>query len=175
MTTISVPDQALAGTLIDRQRAHLFPCETRLYDEPLVPVRAHGVWVEDARGREYLDLFAGILTTSVGHCHPEVVARVQQQVETLGHTSTLYATGNEVAMAERLSSIAPEGLTHTFFTNSGTEAIETAVMLARVHTGRWDVIALRYGYSGRSALATNLTANGAWRPLAHSDGGVKHV
>ena len=164
MTTISAPSAT-----------HLFPCEARLYDEPLVIARASGVRVEDAEGREYLDLFAGILTTSVGHCHPEVVERVQQQVGVLGHTSTLYVTENEIAMAERLARIAPAGLERTFFTNSGTEAIETAVMLARVHTGRSDIIALRYGYSGRSNLATNLTAHGGWRPLAHSDVAVKHV
>ncbi len=175
ITTISAPDRAHTGDLLDRQRAVLFPCEARLYDEPLVPVRAQGVRVEDAAGREYLDLFAGILTTSVGHCHPEVVERVQHQVATLGHTSTLYATGNEIAMAERLAGIAPSGLERTFFTNSGTEAIETAVMLARVHTGRSDIIALRYAYSGRSTLATNLTAHGGWRPLTHSESAVKHV
>jgi 4-aminobutyrate aminotransferase-like enzyme len=157
------------------QRGHLFPCETRLYDEPLVPVRASGVRVHAADGREYLDLFAGILTTSVGHCHPEVVERVQRQVETLGHTSTLYETENEAAMAERLASIAPAGLTHTFFTNSGTEAIETAVMLASIHTGRSDIMALRYSYSGRSTLATQLSGQAPWRPLTHASSSVKHV
>ena len=169
MTMTSVTSVATA------RESHLFPCETRLYDEPLVVTRARGVRVEDARGREYLDLFAGILTTSVGHCHPEVVDRVQRQVETLGHTSTLYVTENELAMAERLAQIAPGRLTHTFFTNSGTEAIETAVMLASVHTGRTDIMALRYAYSGRSTLASNLTAHGPWRPLTHSSGAIKHV
>lgn len=164
-----------ADQLLAARQEHLFAAETRLYDEPLIPVRATGVRVTDARGREYLDLFAGILTTSVGHCHPEVVERVQRQVATLGHTSTLYVTENEIAMADRLASIAPTGLTHTYFTNSGTEAIETAIMLAQVHTGRSDIIALRYAYSGRSTMATNLTAHGAWRPLSHSTGGIKHV
>jgi alanine-glyoxylate transaminase / (R)-3-amino-2-methylpropionate-pyruvate transaminase len=166
---------AAERTLAARASAHLFGCETRLYDEPLVPVRARGVRLEAADGREYLDLFAGILTTSVGHCHPEVVERVTQQLATLGHTSTLYLTENEVAMAERLAAIAPRGLTHTFFTNSGTEAIETAIMLAAVYTGRSDVFALRYSYSGRSTLATNLTGQAAWRPLANSSAAIKHV
>lgn len=174
ITAPHLPD-SIADRLRSGHQAHLFPCETRLYDEPLVPVRARGVRVETADGREYLDLFAGILTTSVGHCHPDVVDRVQRQVATLGHTSTLYLTENEIAMAERLASIAPDGLTHTFFTNSGTEAIETAVMLAAVHTGRTDIIALRYAYSGRSTLASNLTAHGPWRPLTHSSGAIKHV
>jgi alanine-glyoxylate transaminase/(R)-3-amino-2-methylpropionate-pyruvate transaminase len=170
---------ALDGGVDGRVRAghakHLFACEARLYDEPLVLTAGRGTWVEAADGRTYLDLFAGILTTSIGHCHPEVVARVRQQVATLGHTSTLYLTQPEVEMAERLASIAPAGLTRTFFTNSGTEAIETAVMLACVHTGRTDIIALRQGYSGRSTMATNLTAHGGWRPLTTSLAPVKHV
>jgi len=156
-------------------RDHLYPCETRLYQEPFVLVRGNGCRVEAEDGTEYLDLFSGILTTSVGHCHPEVVARVQRQVETLGHTSTLYLTENEVEMARALASIAPGRLDRTFFTNSGTEAIETAVLLACVHTGRTDIIALRYGYSGRSALATNLTAHAGWRPLTSSLVAVKHA
>jgi alanine-glyoxylate transaminase / (R)-3-amino-2-methylpropionate-pyruvate transaminase len=93
---------------------------------------------------------------------------------TLGHTSSLYLTENEIGLAERLARIAPGRLDHTFFTNSGTEAIETAVMLAQMHTGRSDVFALRYGYSGRSTMATNLTAHAAWRPLPSSFP-VKHV
>jgi alanine-glyoxylate transaminase/(R)-3-amino-2-methylpropionate-pyruvate transaminase len=173
--TMTQPRTSLADRVRAGHEAHLFPCETRLYEEPLVLVRGRGVWVEDAQGREFLDVFSGILTTSVGHCHPEVVDRVQRQVETLGHTSTLYLTENEVTMAERLAAIAPRGLTRTFFTNSGTEAIETAVMLACIHTGRSDVLALRYGYSGRSTMATSLTAMGTWRPLTSSLTAVKHV
>jgi alanine-glyoxylate transaminase / (R)-3-amino-2-methylpropionate-pyruvate transaminase len=161
--------------LLAGNRDYLYPCETRLYKEPLVLVRGNGARVEAEDGREYLDLFSGILTTSVGHCHPEVVARVQRQVETLGHTSTLYLTENEVEMAKALAAIAPGRLDRTFFTNSGTEAIETAVLLACVHTGRTDIIALRYGYSGRSALATNLTAHAGWRPLTSSLVAVKHA
>jgi 4-aminobutyrate aminotransferase-like enzyme len=174
-TMTGIPTTASPAEVRRGSAEFLFPCETRLYDEPLVLARGEGTWVEDADGRTYLDLFSGILTTSVGHCHPEVVERVQAQVATLGHTSTLYVTENEVRMAERLASITPGRLNRTFFTNSGTEAIETAVILACVHTGRTDIIALRYGYSGRSIMATNLTANGAWRPVASSLAPVKHT
>jgi 4-aminobutyrate aminotransferase-like enzyme len=127
--------QARADQVRAANREHMFPCETRLYEQPLVIARAQGTTVWDVEGREYLDLFSGILTTSVGHCHPEVVERVQQQVATLGHTSTLYLTPNEVEAAQALASIAPGRLDRTFFTNSGTEAIETAVMLACMYTG----------------------------------------
>ena len=144
----------------------LFPGELRLYLEPLPLVKAQGTWVTDASGQDYLDLFSGILTTSVGHCHPEVTAAVHEQMSRLGHTSTLYLTENEAEMAERLAHMAPGRLTRTFFTNSGTEAVETAIQLACVHTGRSEILALRHAYHGRSALATNLTGVAAWRPVA---------
>jgi 4-aminobutyrate aminotransferase len=155
-------------------RRYLFPCAPPLYAEPLVLVRGSGVWVEDADGRTYLDCYAGILTTALGHCHPEVVERVREQLGTLGHTSTLYVTEPAVEMARRLAAIAPGRLERSFFTNSGTEAVETAITLACLFTGRTEIIALRHSYSGRSLLATNMTAHAAWRPLA-SQVPVKHV
>ncbi len=154
---------------------YLFPCAPPLYDEPIVLVEGHGTTAIDAEGREYLDFFSGILTTAIGHCHPEVVDRVREQVGILGHTSTLYLTENQTRVARRLSEISPGKLSKSFFTNSGTEAVETAVMLACMYTGRSDVIALRYAYSGRSILATNLTAHSGWRPLASLIPGIKHT
>lgn len=153
----------------------LFQCARPYYEEPLVLVGGKGVCVRDAEGREYLDFFSGILTTALGHCHPEVVEAIQRQAATLGHTSTLYLTENQVEMARRLADIAPGRLSKTFFTNSGTEAVETAVMLACQYTGRSEIIALRHSYSGRSVLATNLTGHASWRPLPSSVPGIKHV
>jgi 4-aminobutyrate aminotransferase len=154
---------------------YLFPCAPPLYGEPLVLVEGNGTAAVDSEGREYLDFFSGILTTSIGHCHPEVVERVREQVGTLGHTSTLYLTENQTHVARRLSEMAPGRLSQSFFTNSGTEAVETAVMLACMYTGRSEVIALRRAYSGRSVLATNLTAQAPWRPLGSSLPGIKHA
>jgi len=156
-------------------REYLFSCAAPYYADPLVLTRGQGVTVTDADGREYLDLFSGILTTAVGHCHPEVVQAIQEQVATLGHTSTLYLTEQHAEAARRLATIAPGRLNRTFFTNSGTEAVETAVMLACMYTGRSEIIALRHSYSGRSTLATNLTGHASWRPLATSLPGIKHV
>ena len=158
-----------------RHRQFLFPCAPPYYQDPLVLVRGKGTVVEDAEGREFLDLFSGILTTSVGHCHPEVVERVREQIGVLGHTSTLYLTENQVQVAEHLADLAPGNLTQSFFTNSGTEAVETAIMAACLWTGRSEVIALRHAYSGRSFLTTNMTAHAPWRPLATSFPGIKHV
>ncbi|MGH9340411.1 MAG: aspartate aminotransferase family protein [Acidobacteriota bacterium] len=153
----------------------IFPCVKPLYRDPIVMVRAAGVEVIDSEGRRYLDFFSGILSTSVGHCHPEVVARVQEQVATLGHTSTLYVTQNQVEVARRLAELAPGRLRKSFFVNSGTEAIETAIMAACIYTGRSEIIALRHAYSGRSFLGTSLTAHAPWRPLAGSIPGVHHA
>jgi len=166
------------ATVADARAAHsefLFPCVTPYYREPLVLVEASGVRVIDAEGREYLDLFAGILTTSIGHCHPAVVERVREQVGRLGHTSTLYVTAEQVGAARRLAELAPPGLKRTFFTNSGSEAVETAVMLACMYTGRSEVIALRRAYSGRTLLTSNITAHAAWRPLPSAVAAVKHA
>ena len=156
-------------------REYLFPCAPPYYADPLVLVEGQGARVIDSEGDEFLDFFSGILTTALGHCHPEVVERVREQLGTLGHISTLYIGENQVEMAKRLAAIAPGRLSRSFFTNSGTEAVETAVMVACMYTGRSEVIALRHGYSGRSMLATNLTAHAPWRPLASSIPGIKHV
>ncbi len=169
-TLTTDPQSVLAG-----YQRHLFQCAPPLYKEPLVLTEGRGIWVTDAKGDQYLDFFAGILTTSVGHCHPEVTQRVAEQMAVLGHTSTLYLTEHQVEMAQRLAAIAPGRLDTTFFTNSGTEAVETAIMLACQATDRTEIIALRHAYSGRSVLATNMTAHAAWRPLAASIPGIVHA
>ncbi len=169
-TTMTRSQAVLAG-----HREFVFPAVKPLYDTPLVLAEGRGVRVKDADGREYLDLFSGILTTSVGHCHPRVVGRVREQMERLGHTSTLYVTQPQVEAGRRLASLTPGQLSQTFFTNSGTEAVETAIQMAFIHTGRSEVIGLRQAYHGRSFLATNITAHHSWRPLATSFPGIKHT
>jgi len=168
--TLIAAEEILAG-----QREYLFPCVKPYYREPLVLAEGRGSWVTDAEGREFLDFFAGILTTSIGHCQPDVVQRVQDQMARLGHVSTLYVTENQVRVAKRLAEIAPGRLQKCFFTNSGTEAIETAVMLACLYTGRSEVIALRQAYSGRSFLTKDLTAQAPWRPVPTTIPGIKHA
>lgn len=153
----------------------LFQCAPPYYEEPLVLVKGEGMTVWDAAGREYLDFFSGILTTAVGHCHQEVVQAIQRQVETLGHTSTLYLTEQQVEFARRLATIAPGRLSKTFFTNSGTEAVETAVLLACQYTGRSEIIVLRHAYSGRSLLASNMTGHAGWRPVPAAVPGITFV
>lgn len=162
-------------SLADRQKKVLFPCVSTLYQEPVEPVSAKGVWLKDAGGKEYLDMFAGILTTSIGHCNHEVIEAVQQQVAQLGHTSTLYVTENQVLAAEQLGKISPGKLSSCYFTNSGSEAVETAIMLAQQYTGRQEIIALRHSYSGRTAMAATLTGHAGWRPVTASVAPVRHA
>src|SRR5690349_24456690 len=125
------PKPVNAASVRAKHKEFLFPCVTNYYEEPIVLTKGEGSWAWDADGREYLDLFGGILTLGVGHCHPDVVSRIQQQVATLGHTSSLYATEPVVSVAEKLAKIAPGKLKKSFFTASGTEANETAILVAK--------------------------------------------
>ncbi|HET9276377.1 MAG TPA: aspartate aminotransferase family protein [Gemmatimonadales bacterium] len=175
MSTGTTPATEIAEAVKSGWKEFIIPAAPPYYRDPLVLVEGSGSTVVDAEGREYLDFFCGILTTGIGHCHPEVVERIREQLGRLGHTSTLYLTEPQVNAARRLAGIAPGRLRKTFFTNSGTEAVETAVMLARMFTGRDEIIALRYGSSGRSALGTTLTAMSGWNPLGGSVPWVRHA
>ena len=145
------------------------------YQEPLVITEGNGVYVKDLTGQEYLDFFGGILTVSIGHCHPKITRSIKEQTDKLHHISTLYPTLPMVQLAEKLAQITPGKLKKTFFTASGTEADETAVMLAFSHTGSNELIALRHGYSGRSALAQSLMGHASWRCLPTQIPGIKHA
>jgi 4-aminobutyrate aminotransferase-like enzyme len=153
---------------------YLWDAVIRYYETPLPLARGRGQFLYDYDGNEYLDFFGGILTVSVGHCHPTVTQAIQQQAETLVHTSTLYPTGPIVELAEKIASVTPGDLSKTFFTNSGTEADETAIMLAKAATGNQAVIALRHAYAGRSMLAVTLTAHAPWRSVDYISG-IKHA
>jgi 4-aminobutyrate aminotransferase-like enzyme len=164
--------------LQERQRAFLVPSlSNMLYygDEPLAVQRAKGQYVWDVEGRRYLDFFGGILTISVGHCNDEVVEATYAQMKRLGHTSTLYLNEITLKVAEKISEITPGRLQKCFFTNSGTEADEMAILAARLYTGNTDVIALRHAYSGRSSAMMSMTAHANWRLGGVYDGTIKHV
>jgi 4-aminobutyrate aminotransferase len=142
---------------------HLFPAVFHYFKEPLVLERAKNQFVWDADGNKYLDFFGGILTVSVGHCNDQVNKTVHEQVDKLQHVSTVFATEPQAALAKKVAALTPGGLTKSFFTNSGTEANEVAILTARLYTGSSEIIALRHSYHGRSSLAMSLTANSAWR------------
>ncbi len=165
----------MSGTTDDKYKKYVFPSVSAYYKEPLTMVRGQGKFLWDDQGRQYLDFFGGILTISVGHCHPEVTRRVTEQVGTLVHTSTIYHLQPQADLAERLAQLTPGNLQKTFFTNSGTEANETAVLLAKLYTDRQEIVALRHGYSGRSMLAISLTGHASWRSGGTHILGIKHA
>jgi 4-aminobutyrate aminotransferase-like enzyme len=175
MSTSTSTTGATGADIVRGHGEYLLPAMIHLYQEPLALAEGSGARVWDADGHEYLDLFAGILSTSVGHCNPRVVGAVTEQMQTLGHVSTLYATEAQVEAARRLAEIAPGALKRTFFSNSGTEAIETALMMACLATGRSEIIGLRVAYHGRSFMASSVTAHSGWRPLATPVAGIKHA
>jgi 4-aminobutyrate aminotransferase len=156
-------------------REYLFPAVFHYFREPLVVARAKDQYVWDADGNQYLDFFGGIVTVSVGHCNEAVNAQVHRQLDTLQHVSTLFANEPQAALAKKIAQVTPGGkLTKSFFTNSGTEANETAILTARCYTGNTEIVALRHSYHGRSAAGMALTGQGAWR-LGPPEAGVVHA
>ena len=153
------------------------PSYTRSY--PLVAQSGRGIRVTDVDGNEFLDFAAGIAVTSTGHCHPEVVAAIQKQAAELIHISgTDFYNEPLTQLAERLSSIAPMPGPHRFFYgNSGAEAIECAMKLARYHTGRQHIIAFLGAFHGRTMGALSLTGSKPQqkRRFAPLVPGVTHV
>jgi len=148
-----------AKRVLEGDKKYISPSYTRSY--PLVAKRGHGVVVEDVDGNEFFDFSAGIAVTSTGHCHPEVVGAIQKQAAELLHMSgTDFYYESMVTLAERLSKIAPMPGPHkVYYGNSGAEAVETALKLARYHTKRTNIIAFYGAFHGRTMGALSLTAS----------------
>ncbi|MFM2125284.1 MAG: hypothetical protein RL328_1735 [Acidobacteriota bacterium] len=145
-------------------KKHIFPSVFHYFSEPLVVTKAKDQFVWDADGNKYLDFFGGIVTISVGHCNDAVNKKVKEQVDTLEHVSTAYITEPQVKLAQKIAPKTPNGaLSKFYFTNSGTEANETAFLTARMYTGSQEIVALRHSYHGRSAAAMAATGVGTWR------------
>jgi 4-aminobutyrate aminotransferase-like enzyme len=159
----------------EKHRQYLFPSVSNYYKESVVLESGKGMRLRDADGKTYLDFFGGILTISVGHANDKVNAAIKAQVDRLGHVSTLYPTLPIVELAEKLARLTPGRLQKSYFTCSGTEADETAVMMAQVYTGRTEIVALRHGYSGRSMLAQSLTGHAPWRAVPTQIAAIKHA
>jgi acetylornithine/N-succinyldiaminopimelate aminotransferase len=169
---------AEVAELATREAAAILPTYRR---QPVVFVRGEGVWLVDAQGRRYLDFLSGLGVTSLGHAHPVVAEAVAEQSRRLVHVSNLYYTEPQVALAERLKTTLgwPEGW--AFFCNSGAEANEAAIKLARrhgkaQHDGKVNVVALEGGFHGRLLGALLLTGDTAkhapFQPLGNW---VRHV
>ena len=163
-----------AEILALRQR-YTNPAIFTLYKEPLLIVEGHMQYLFDETGRRYLDLFAGIVTVSVGHCHPKVTQAIQEQAGLLAHTTTIYLHPNFPKFAEKLASKMPPGLDVTYFVNSGSEANDLAVLLARAYTGNQDVIAVRNSYHGGSSSMMAATSHHTWKFPQQLNSGFHHA
>ncbi len=161
--------------IVSKYRQYLFSSVSTYFTDPLVTDHASMQYLWDVDGKKYLDFFGGIVTVSVGHCNPRVTSKIKEQVDKLQHGSTVFPNEAIVAIAEKLAQITPGEISKTYFTNSGTEANEMAIQLARVSTGNYEVVALRHGYSGRSQLAQGLTGHAPWRRSLPMSFGVVHA
>src|SRR6184192_44060 len=132
---------------------------------PVVAERGEGVWIHASNGDRYLDLYGGHAVAGTGHCHPHVVAAIREQSERLLFYSNLVYSESRARAAEKLISIAPESLRKVFFCNSGTEANENAMRMARMASGRDNIVTFSGGFHGRTADAISATFLGKYREL----------
>jgi alanine-glyoxylate transaminase/(R)-3-amino-2-methylpropionate-pyruvate transaminase len=157
------------------RREYVNPAVFTLYRQPIMIVEGKQQYLFDETGRRYLDFLGGIVTVSVGHCHPRVVAAITRQLTTLQHATTIYLHPNLPLLAKKLASKMPPGLDVTYFVNSGSEANDLAVTMARLFTGYHDVIALRNAYHGGSPSSLGLTSHHTWKPPVQQATGVHHA
>jgi len=167
--------QSPLSDAIRKHKEFLFPAVATYYAEPVALVKGEGEYVWDDQGNRYLDCFGGVLTVSVGHANPTINAAIIEQTNKIAHTSALYANPNQSDLAEKLAEITPGELKKSFFTSSGTEADDTAIMAAKLATGRNEIVVLRHSYSGRSATALSAVGHSNWRPLSAQVPGIVHA
>ena len=168
-------DGLTADDVLRLRKEFLNPGIFLYYKKPLMLVEGKMQYVWDEHGRRYLDALGGIVTISVGHCHPTVVEAARRQNETLQHSTTIYLHPNISRYAERLASKMPGDLKVCYFVNSGSEANDLALLMARAYTGNYDVIALRNAYHGGNALTMGLTAHRTWKFNVPHSFGVHHA
>ncbi|GLY69979.1 aspartate aminotransferase family protein [Amycolatopsis taiwanensis] len=162
--------------LLRRHRAVLPSWLALYYDEPIEIVSGRGRRVTDSAGRTYLDFFAGILTNAIGYDIAEISDAVRAQVDTgVLHTSTLYLIRKQVELAERIAELSGIAGAKVFFTNSGTEANETAIMLATQYRRSNQILALRNSYHGRAFATIGITGNRGWSASSLSPVKVSYV
>jgi len=157
------------------RKKYLNPAIFAYYQKPVMIVEGSLQYLYDETGRRYLDLFAGIVSVSVGHCHPYVTQKIREQLETLQHTTTIYLHPTIAEYARMLADKMPGDLSVCYFVNSGSEANDLALLMARLYTGNYDVIALRNAYHGGSASTMGLTAHSTWKFNYPHSFGVHHA
>src|SRR5213080_4538931 len=164
------PDEVLA-----LRKQFLNPGIFLYYKKPIMLVEGRMQYIWDDTGKRYLDGLGGIVTISVGHCHPHVVEAARRQNEILQHSTTIYLHPNIAEFAQKLASKMPGDLKVCYFVNSGSEANDLALLMTRAYTGNYDVIALRNGYHGGGALTMGLTAHRTWKFNVPHSFGIHHA
>ena len=166
-----------ASDLLESRKKFINPSLTAnlIYGEPLYITQGHMQWLWDESGRRYLDMFAGIVTVSVGHCHPVVNEAAERQLKSLWHTSNIYLTRPIHDFAEKLTAKMPKNLKVCYFVNSGSEANDLAMMLMRAYTGAWDIISLRNAYHGMTPYCASLCAISSYKRPQAGNFGVHHA
>jgi alanine-glyoxylate transaminase / (R)-3-amino-2-methylpropionate-pyruvate transaminase len=159
------------------RKQYLSPGLITYYQDPLLVVEGKMQYLWDETGKQYLDAFAGIVTVSVGHCHPKIVEKVSAQVGRLQHVTTIFLHPTIGQLGKKLADKMPagSGLSMSYFTNSGSEANEVAILSCREFTKNADVISLRNGYHGGTQAAMALTAHGTWKFKTSPSVNVKHA
>ncbi len=171
----AAPDVDDTADLLRRHRESLFPSVVPAYTEPIELRRGERQFVYDGAGRQYLDFFGGIATVSSGHAMPEINDAIKTQLDRISHTSTLFLIRSQIELAERIRAMTPEKLNKVFFTNSGTEANESAFLIATLNRNSNELIALRHSYHGRSFATINASGQTPWRSTTLSPLHVHYV
>ncbi|XP_023816340.1 alanine--glyoxylate aminotransferase 2, mitochondrial [Oryzias latipes] len=152
---------------IRRQNCNPMTLKVTYYKKPVFIHQGYMQWLWDVDGSRYLDLFAGVATVSVGHCHPKVLTAAEQQLKKLWHTTNIYIYPTLHEYCEKLASYLPDPLKVIYLTNSGSEANDLAMLMARLHTGNYDIITFRGSYHGGGPQTLGLTSNAAYKyPVA---------
>ncbi len=170
-----VTDPTAKAAVFANDRAHVFHSwSAQGALNPMVIAGAQGSYVYDYDGNEYLDLSSQLVNTNIGHQHPKVVAAIQAQADRLCTIAPQHANDVRGEAARLITERAPDAFTHVFFTNGGTEAVEHAVRMARLHTGRPKVLARYRSYHGGTTLSVNLTGDPRRWPNDTGSAGVVH-
>lgn len=164
-----------ADEVLALRKQYLSPGLFLYYKKPMMVVEGKMQYVWDETGKRYLDGLGGIVTISAGHCHPHVVKAAHEQNETIQHSTTIYLQPKIAEYAEKLASKFPGDLKVCYFVNSGSEANDLALLMARLYTGNYDVIALRNAYHGGNSAGMSVTAHSTWKFNVPHSFGVHHA
>ncbi|WP_232695820.1 aspartate aminotransferase family protein [Brevibacillus daliensis] len=164
-----------AEAILEKRKSYFYPCTAHFYKNPPQFVRGEMQYLFDESGKTYTDFFSGVSVVACGHCNPVITEATRKQLETLQHTCNIYLTEPNVELAEKMAEVLPGDLNRTFFVNSGSEANEGALTLARFATGKKEFIAFEYGLHGRTFLTMSVTGIPMWRSDNYLDEGVTFI